>query len=416
MNIHGYSEKIAYLICLFLISCSSNNEVVFLDYAASSPINASALEEFNSVSCIKGNSSGFNSHAKILLNIENQSAEIIAQKINAKPDQIVFTNNATMSNNISILGVAHNYPGCHFITSKIEHKGMLNLFKHLENSGYGVTYLDVDSSGNVNLEQLSRSIRNDTKLISIQTFNSEIGTIQNIKIIGDIAKKHGILFHSDAAQSFCKYAIDVKDINIDLLTISGYKIGAPKGIAALYIKDKSKLQPIVFGTGDPFFPGTKPTSLIASFASAVKNYRFDEAKVTKNFHILVSELLKINNIHVNSSTPSHVLSVSIGGVLLKDLLKEMKNYSFSAGCSCLGQGQSNVIQAIDPEGKLPSCTIRISFSSEIEPENLIEFVQTLKKTVERLRGGKTVRVGCQSENETDNLNNRLNKIKNSLNL
>jgi cysteine desulfurase len=387
-----------------------------LDYAASAPINKKALEEFNFVSRINGNSSGFNFHAKILLDIENKSAEIIAKKINATPDQIVFTNNATMSNNISILGVARNYPGCHLITSKIEHKGVLNIFKHLENSGYRVTYLDVDRFGNVDLEQLTQSIRSDTKLISIQTFNSEIGAIQNMKAIGDISRKHGILFHSDAAQSFCKYDLDVDDINVDLLTISGYKIGAPKGIAALYIRDKSKLQPIIFGTGDPFFPGTKATSLIASFASAVKNFHFDKTNVTRNFHTMVSELSKINDVYVNSSTPSHVVSVSIGGVLLKDLLKHMKRYSFSAGCSCLGQEQSNVMQAIDPKGKLPSCTIRISFSDETKPKELIQFVQTLKKTVEQLRSGKIIKIGCQSEDETNDLNDRLKKIKNSLNL
>jgi cysteine desulfurase len=293
---------------------------------------------------------------------------------------------------------------------------MLNIFKHLENSGHRVTYLDVDRFGNVNLEQLVKSIGDDTKLISIQTFNSEIGTIQNIKAIGDISKKRGILFHSDAAQSFCKYDIDVDDAKIDLLTISGYKIGAPKGIAALYIRDKSKLQPIVFGSGDPFSPGTKPTPLMASFASAVKNFHLDRANINKNFHTMVYELSKINDVHINSSSPSHVISISIGGVLLKDLLEQMKNYSFSAGCSCLGQEQSNVMQAIDPKGELPSCTIRISFSDKTKSQDLIKFAQILKKTVEQLRRSKSIRIGCQPESNANDLNNHLKRIKSLLNI
>jgi len=383
-----------FLLLSCLTSCSSNmDDIMFLDYAASAAINEEALEEFNTVSKINGNSSGINNHANLLKNIEYKSSQIIAQKINADPGQILFTNSATLSNNIAILGVAYNNPGCHLITSKIEHKSVLEVFKHLEDVGFSVTYLDVDRYGNIALEQLSKSITPRTKLISIQAFNSEIGTTQNLKAIGEIAEKNNVLFHSDAAQSFCKYTIDVKDINVDLLTISGYKIGAPKGIAALYVKDKSKLRPILFGSGDNIFPGTKPTALIASFAAAVKNYSFNLDRINSNFHALISELSKIDRIHINSISPSHVVSISIDGVLLKDIMKNMK-YSFSSGCSCSGQEQSNVIKAIDPEDKLPSCTIRISFADNIDRNDLISFAQNLKKTVDQLRSEKSVGKGC----------------------
>jgi cysteine desulfurase len=385
-----------------------------LDYAASASINKKALEKFDDVSCLDGNSSGFNHHAKVLLEIENQAAQVIAKKINAKPSQIVFTNNATMSSNIAILGVARQYPGCHMITSKIEHKGMLGIFEYLESVGHRISYLDVDRFGNVNLEQLSKSVEKNTRLISIQTFNSEIGTMQNIGAIGKIAKKHGVLFHSDASQSFGKYDIDVEALNIDLLTISGYKIGAPKGIAALYVRDKNRLKPIVFGSGDPFFPGTKSTALIASFAEAVKYFRFDTAKISENFHILASELSKIDDVYINSSTPSHVLSVSIGGVQLKDVLERMKNYSFSAGCSCLGQGKSNVTQAIDPDGKLPSCTLRISFSDRVKSADLVAFVKNLQKAICQLRRMKSVGAGCQSKESQNDLNESLKAIRSAL--
>ncbi|MDR2723925.1 MAG: aminotransferase class V-fold PLP-dependent enzyme [Holosporaceae bacterium] len=383
--------------CLFLSSCSLEEKANFFDYAASAPINEKALAEFDTISRMNGNSSGINQHARVLRDIEYKAAMVLAEKINAMPHQIVFTSSATMSNNIAILGVAKNYPHCHMITSKIEHKSILCIFKYLESIGHEVTYLDVDRYGSIDLKQLSNSIRDNTKLISIQTFNSEIGAIQDLKAIGEIAKKYGVLLHSDASQSFCKYNLDVQEINVDFLTVSGYKIGAPKGIAAVYVRDEKKLQPIIFGTGAKLFPGSRPSALIASFAAAIQNFHFNRVKVTRNFNILVSELLKICNVHINSTVPSHVVSISIGGVLLRDLLKRIQNYSFSSGCSCQDQNQSNVILAIDPDHKLPTCTIRISFSDHEKPEDLVAFARYLKNVVDDLRREKSVGIGCSSD-------------------
>ncbi len=184
---------------LFLISCSSEkfekntsfmeDESVYLDYASSWSINNESLFEFIKISKLEGNSSGINNHAKRLNKLEWRSSKIIADKIGAFPSQIHFTSGATLSNNIAILGVAYKHPRCHLITSKIEHNSVLNVFKHLESIGYKVTYIDVDNRGKINLKQLSNSIRSDTKLISIQMFNSEIGVLQNIQEIGRIAKE-----------------------------------------------------------------------------------------------------------------------------------------------------------------------------------------------------------------------------------
>ncbi|MDR2067518.1 MAG: aminotransferase class V-fold PLP-dependent enzyme [Holosporaceae bacterium] len=413
--------KKLFCLLLFLTSCSHNGSSrdysdvktgVFLDYAASYRVNDLSLAEFEKVSRMDGNSSGVNPHAKALKNIEENASRIIAAKIGAKPEQILFTSSATISNNIAILGVAYKNPGCHFISSKIEHKSVLNIFKHLENNGYSVTYLDVDRYGDINLDQLRKSIRPNTKLISIQTLNSEIGAIQNINAIGQIAKDSGVLFHSDGAQAFCKYDIDVNEANLDFFTISGHKIGAPKGVAALYVRDRSKIQPIFFGSGDDLFPGTKSTALMAAFAAAVGNFRFDRAKIDDNFHLLISKLLAIDDIYINSTRPSHIISVSIGGVLLKDVLERMSEYSFSAGCSCIGQGQSNVILAIDPEKKLPSCTIRISFSDAIDSNSLADFAEKLKTTVEQLRQEKDISPACSVDKQKQNsLNQRLQEIQ-----
>ncbi len=406
---------------LLLSACSSEEsdsrkkkQPIYLDAAASWNISNPSLAEFIEVSQLNGNSSGINAHAKYLKKLEEQSSKIIADKICALPEQIHFTSGATAANNIAILGVAYKNPKCHLITSKIEHKSVLNVFKHLEKIGYKVTYLDVDKHGNVNLNQLRKCIQNDTKLISIQMFNSEIGTLQNVREIGRIANKHRVLFHVDAAQSFCKYDIDVNAMNVDFLTLSGHKIGAPKGIGAVYVRDASKIQPIMFGSGDDLCPGTKPTALICDFAKAVERFRIDHKRIKTNFGLFVAELLQIEKIYINSINASHIVSVSISGVLLRDILERIKEYSFSAGCSCLGQDRSNVMEAIDPEDKLPSCTIRISFSDKTKKEQLVDFAKKLKIAVEQLREEKKVKKGCESlpsDNSEKHLSNSLDKIQ-----
>jgi cysteine desulfurase len=387
-------KKLFFISFFTPFALADENKITYLDYAASYAISEEALEEFIKTARLDGNSSGLNAHAKHLKKIEEQAAEIVARKINAQHAKIHFGGSATVANNIAILGVAHKHPGCHLITSKIEHKSVLNVFKHLEACGYKVTYLDVDRYGNVDLEQLRRSIRKDTRLISVQMLNSEIGTLQNVKAIGEIAQQCGVLFHSDAAQAFCKYDIDVEAMHVDLLTLAGHKIGAPKGIAALYIRDPSKLQSVLFGSGDEFFPGSKPTELIAAFAIAVQNFKYDREKIAENFRMLKIELEKIEKVYVNSQSPSHILSVSIAGVLLTDVLERMKEYSFAAGCSCTGHERSNVLEAVDPKDKLPDCTIRISFSDTVEPQQLIAFVKKLKTIVEQLRKEKSVGKSC----------------------
>jgi cysteine desulfurase len=161
------------------------------------------------------------------------------------------------------------------------------------------------------------------------------------------------------------------------------------------VRDSSQLQPILFGSGDALFPGSKPTELIAAFAVAVQNFKWDREKIKRNFEVLTTELTKIEKIHLNTAQLSNVVSLSIEGVLLTDLLERLKNYSFSAGCSCTGAERSHVMKAIDPKNKLPSCTIRVSFSDFTEPQQLKKFAQKLKIVVDQLRQEKSVGNGCQ---------------------
>jgi len=400
------------IITSLVVAKEASQNSTYLDYAASAHINNESLKKFIEISKLDGNSSGFNPHAQKLKQIEIESAKTIAKKIGCNSDQILFTNSATISNNVAILGVAYKNPGCHLITSKIEHKSVLNVFKYLEKSGYRVTYIGVDRYGNLDLEELKNSIKPTTRLVSIQSFNSEIGTRQNVSAIAGIIKNSpskDILFHSDISQAFGKYPTDFSVF--DLATFSGYKIGSPKGIAALYVKDRKRIAPIVFGSGDELFPGSKPTALIAAFAKAVEIYKLNSKIIEKNFYVLKKEIEKIEDVYINSEKPSHVFSVSIKGVLLKDLIDRMQDFSFSSGCSCLGQGESNVKEAIDPKGKLPSTTLRISFSDKVLEQNLIDFARRLKIEVEKLRKEKSVSDNCQKEDQKD-----LSKALSNLNL
>ena len=377
----------------------------YLDYAAAAPISLKAKETMDQVSMMRGNSSGISEFSKKMRDIEERSARIIADKINADSiDQIVFVNNATVANNIAILGFARKNPDACFITSKIEHKSILKVFEYLKTQNANVNFLDVNQFGFVDLKQLEKILRENVRkkiFVSIQTLNSEIGTIQPIEKIGKLVKKYGGVLHSDASQSFGKYDINVKDAEIDFLTMSGYKIGAPKGIAALYVRDRKLIAPILFGTGDELFPGTKPTALIAAFAAAVSSYHFDRREVYKKCDALMREFRRFDGIHVNSPYDSHIVSISIDGVLLKDLLKRLRGYAFSSGCSCSGMDQSNVLKAIDPEEKLPSCTIRISFSDKIQDQKLKDFARRLMNVVEELRKKKDVKSSCENSSFDD---------------
>lgn len=403
-------------LLFWLSACSPSNQfpdAIYLDYAASWQIDDASLNKFIEVSRLLGNSSGINSHSEHLKQLERVAAETVANKLHAKRDQIHFVSGASIANNIAILGVARKHPKCHLITSKIEHKSVLDIFKRLEKEGYEVTYLNTDRYGVVDLHQLKKSIKRNTKLISIQMVNSEIGILQNVKKIGKIARARGVLFHSDASQAFCKHEIDVDEMKVDLLTVSGYKVGAPKGIAALYARDADELQPIMFGSGDKLFPGTKSTALICAFAKAVEDFSFDAKRVSENYAAFVREISKIKGIYINSSEPSHIVSVSIAGVLLSDILERTKQFSFSAGCSCLGRDKSNVIEAIDPDGRLPACTIRISFSDKTSADRLTNFAKELKAVIERLRKEKNVAKGCEStfsETSQETLNKKLDDI------
>lgn len=251
----------------------------YFDFAASTPVSLQVLEAMktwetdNFANASSAHQAGQASHQAI-----QKAREIIADKIGALPSEIIFTSGASEANNFAIKGLAfkHLDKKGHIITSSIEHKCILNTCAFLESIGFDVTYLAPDSYGRISAASLNEALRSDTILISIHHVNNELGTIQPIAEFGAIAFENGVPFHTDAAQSFCKCAIDVDDMDIDMLSLSGHKIYGPKGIGALYLRNArdSELVPLIHGGGQEggLRGGTSPTPLIVGLAAAVECY------------------------------------------------------------------------------------------------------------------------------------------------
>ncbi|HHH53100.1 MAG TPA: cysteine desulfurase, partial [Bacteroidetes bacterium] len=223
---------------------------IYLDFNATTPIAkevADAMRPF--LDEYFGNPSSVHTYGiKTKLAVENARSQI-AKLINCEPSEIIFTSGGTESNNFAIRGIvfANKDKGNHIITSSVEHPAVFEVCKYLEKFGFEITYLPVDQYGMVSPDDLKKAIRKETILVSIMHANNEVGTIQPIKELAQIAKDSNIFFHSDAAQSLGKIPVDVKDMDVDLLSIAGHKLYAPKGIGALYVKNGVKLEKLIYG-------------------------------------------------------------------------------------------------------------------------------------------------------------------------
>lgn len=376
---------------------------VYLDNAATTrPYNEviDIINEYNTEHY--GNASSLHSFGREARKGIEWAREEIANLINASAREILFTSGATESDNWAIRGAAyHNIEkGKHIITSAIEHHAVLHTCKQLEKEGFEVTYLPVDSEGNINLRDLKDSIREDTTLISIMAANNEIGTIEPIKEIGEIARKKGILFHTDAVQAIGKMDIDVEKMNIDMLSMSAHKIHGPKGIGFLYINKKVRIDVFMQGGGQEraLRAGTYNAPCIAGMGKAVE---ITKANMEKNIPYMkelrdyfIDEILKdVPDTILNGSREKRLcnnINFTFKGIEGEALLYalDLKGIACSTGSACTADSgsESHVIDALGDNNKFEiGASVRFSLSEFNTKEEVNYTIAVLKDTINKLR-------------------------------
>jgi len=343
--------------------------------------NASSLHQF-----------GIEAHEAL-----DDARKIIADKINAAPEEIIFTASGSESDNLAIKGIAYsNKEKNHIITSLIEHPAVLETCKALEKQEFQVTYLKVDKEGFIDLNELKKTINDKTCLVSIMHANNEIGTIQDIKKIGDICKEKNVYFHTDAVQSFTKTDIDVKKMNIDLISFSGHKIHGPKGVGALYIKKGTKIKKLIHGGHHEFDlrAGTENIPGIVGFARAVELCNKEHITyMVKLRDKLINGLSKIKDTQLNGVKNDKRLCNNVnivfrfieGESLLLRL--DMHGIAVSTGSACSNQDlkPSHVLTAIGLRSDIAHGSIRFTLSRFTTEKEIDYVLKIIPKLVEELR-------------------------------
>ncbi|MCP4473178.1 MAG: IscS subfamily cysteine desulfurase [Gammaproteobacteria bacterium] len=377
---------------------------IYFDYAATTPVDPRVAEKmmhYMTMDGIFGNAAS-RSHAfgwKAEEAVETARKQV-ADLINADPREIVWTSGATESDNLAIKGAAHFYrrKGNHVITCKTEHKAVLDTCRHLESEGYQVTYLEPDNHGIITLEKLKAAIRQDTVLISIMHVNNEIGVIQDIAAIGEIAREHGILFHVDAAQSAGKLPIDVRAFNVDLISFSGHKIYGPKGIGALYVRRKPRvrLQAEIHGGAHErgLRSGTLPTHQIVGMGEAFRLAKLemadDYARIKKLSDKLWHGVKDMEAVYFNGDTVHHypgILNVSFNYIEGESLIMALKDLAVSSGSACTSASlePSYVLRALGMNDELAHSSIRFSIGRFTTEEQIDYALSKIRTGVQRLR-------------------------------
>ncbi|MCX7091549.1 MAG: aminotransferase class V-fold PLP-dependent enzyme [Legionellales bacterium] len=376
---------------------------IYLDYMATTPVDplvlAQMLPYFGPEGCFANASSRHQPGQQAAVAVET-AREQIAQVVGTTSDALVFTSGATEANNLAILGAARFYQrkGRHLITMSTEHKSVLEPFQQLEREGFTVTYLPPQTSGLLDLDLLQSALRPDTILVSIMHVNNEIGVIQDIPAIGALLKKRGIVFHVDAAQSAGRLAIDLNTLPVHLMSFSAHKNYGPKGIGALFIRQKPRirLQTLSFGGGQEhgLRAGTLPTHQIvgmgAAFALSESLRVSEQARILELRTHLWAQLKAIPGIVCNGSLSTRIagnLNISITGIDGEQLLPALHNLAVSSmtACATSSTHPSYVLRALGVDDSLAKSSLRLSigrFTTAADLENAFEI---LRKAIVALR-------------------------------
>jgi len=376
---------------------------IYLDHSATTYLDPRVKKQMDKYFCEEfGNPGSFNTIGLRAKKAVDKARNGIAKMLGAKSNEIVFTGSGTESVNLAIKGVvrANKDKGKHITTTTIEHHAVLDTCEYLEKyEGFKVTYLEVDKYGLVTPEQVEKAIRKDTVLISVMYANNEIGTIEPIKEIGKIAKKHKILFHTDACQAGCSQDLNVNNLNVDLMTLNGSKIYGPKGTGMLYIRNGVRIQPIIHGGGQErgLRSGTENVPGIVGFAKALELCQKEKEKENQRLIKLRDKLIKyitskiqktFLNGHPTKRLPNNA-NITILDIEGEAIMLYMNKYGIcaSSGSACTSKtlDPSHVIMGIGLPYEAAHGSIRFSIGRRTTEKDIDKVIKVLPGIVENLR-------------------------------
>jgi len=380
------------------------NIPIYLDYSATTPVDPRVAEKMMQYLTLQGKfgnpasrSHPFGWEAEEAV---GEARSQVAASINANPKEIIWTSGATESDNLAIKGVAHFYQkkGKHIVTSKIEHKAVLDTCRQLEREGFEVTYLDPTPNGLIELKKLEAAIRDDTILVSIMHANNEIGVISDIAEIGEMTRAHKVLFHVDAAQTAGKVPIDLQTLKVDLMSFSAHKIYGPKGIGALYVRRKPRvrLEAQIHGGGHErgMRSGTLPTHQIVgmgeAFRIAKQEMEAENERTLKLRDRLWNGLKDIEELYVNGDIEHRLpgnLNLSFNYVEGESLIMALKDLAVSSGSACTSASlePSYVLRALGRNDELAHSSIRFTIGRFTTEEDIDYAIPLIRSKIEKLR-------------------------------
>lgn len=377
-------------------------EVKYFDNSATTRVKDEVFKEMIPYLSIEyGNPSSLYSIGRSAKRAISEARRRVASLINCSPEEIYFTSCGSESDNTALKGIAYanKEKGNHIITSKIEHPAILNSCKNLENKGFKISYIDVDKDGMLNLEKLESEITDQTVLISIMYANNEIGTIEPIKEIAQIAHSHGIIFHTDAVQAVGNIPIDVRKMNIDMLSLSGHKLYAPKGIGALYVKSGIEFERFMDGGHQEKNKrsGTENVAEIVALGKACqiaeKNIEQYQQKLKNLRDYCLNKIQeKIPDIHINGTMERRLpgnINISFKDLNSGELLLRLDEVGICASggsaCSSKEASPSHVLTAIGLPSELSKGALRLTFGDYNSMEDVDYLVENLVRIVEEMR-------------------------------
>ncbi|MBN2279363.1 MAG: selenide, water dikinase SelD [Candidatus Marinimicrobia bacterium] len=410
---------------------------IYLDHNASTPLDPEVITRMRQVLENNfGNPSSAHVYGLESKKLVEEARDQVALLINCEPEEIVFTSGGSESNNMAITGIADSFPGCHLITTAIEHPSVEKVFNRLSEKNYRVTIVPVDHHGIVNITDIEKNIHENTRLISVMLANNETGVIQPVQKIVEIAHRHNILVHTDAAQAVGKIKVDVRELSVDLMTIAAHKMNGPKGIGALYIRKGVKIPPMILGADHEsgLRAGTENVLEIVGLGVAAQIFHYNSENIIlkqKELRDAFVQLLKstIPSIQINGDVKNklpNTANIYFPGLNANTILAKIPEIAASAGAACHATSilPSSVLKAMGCSDERALGSIRFSLGRRTDHEEIKFAVERLAEVCQELRpktndmdkGKISLReaaLGCSCKLSPEGLNNILRKIAKS---